>query len=74
MKTGSYTCRLGDNCREIATVQIRDREGSETRGCFTHAYEAMKAIQGARVVWSKTRVPNEYARTALEMTEQRIGN
>lgn len=73
MKTGSYTCRLGDNCREIANVQIRDREGSETRGCFTHGLELLKALQGGRVVWSKTKV-NEYAQKALEMTENRIGN
>lgn len=73
MKTGAYTCRLGDNCPAIAVVQIVDREGSHTRGCFPHAYEALKAITGAKVVWSKTRPPNEYAEQALRMTEERIG-
>ncbi len=74
MKTGSYTCRLGDDCPAIATVQIVDREGSHTRGCFPHAYEALKAIAGAKVVWSKTKVANEYAEQALRTTENRIGN
>jgi hypothetical protein len=32
----------------------------------------MKAIDGARVVWSKTRV-NEWAERALRMFEERIG-
>lgn len=68
MKTGSYTCRLGDDCKAIATVQIADREGSQTRGCFPHAYEAMKRIDGAKVVWPRTHV-NEYAHKALEMCE-----
>lgn len=72
MKTGSYRCLLGDNCTALAVVQIADREGSHTRGCFPHAFDAMKAITGARVVWSRTRV-NEYAEKALRMTEERIG-
>lgn len=72
MKTGSYRCLLGDDCGALAVVQIADRTGAHTRGCFPHAYEAMKAIEGAKVVWSKTRV-NEYAEKALRMTEDRIG-
>ena len=71
MKTGSYTCRLGDNCTALAVVQIDDRTGAQTRGCFPHAYEAMKAITGARVIWPRTRV-NEYGERALRMTEERI--
>jgi hypothetical protein len=73
LKTGAYTCRLGDNCAHLATVQIVDQQGSHTRGCFVHSLEAMKAITGAKVVWAKTKV-NEFARKALEMTESRIGN
>lgn len=69
MKTAAYTCRLGDNCADIATVQIRDAQGSETRGCFQHAYEALKAIDGAKVVWSKSHPPNEYAERALRLAE-----
>jgi len=73
VKTGSYRCLLGDNCGHLATVQIADQDGSHTRGCFPHAYEAMKAITGARVVWSKTRSPNGWAEKALRMFEERIG-
>lgn len=73
MKTGAYRCLLGDNCPALAVVQIVDREGSHTRGCFPHAYAALKSITGARVVWSKTKVANEYARKALEMTENPLG-
>jgi hypothetical protein len=73
LKTGAYTCRLCDDCKAIATVQIVDREGSHTRGCFPHSLEALKAIDGAKVVWSKTKVANEYARKALEMTENPLG-
>lgn len=72
MKTGSYRCLLGNGCGQLAVVQISDRAGSQTRGCFEHAYPALKAIDGARVVWSRTRV-NEYAEKALRMTEERIG-
>lgn len=72
MKTGSYRCLLGDDCKALATVQISDRAGAQTRGCFEHAYPAMKAIVGAKVVWSKTRV-NEYAEKALRMLEERVG-
>jgi hypothetical protein len=74
MKNGSYRCLLsrGERCAKPATVQRRDRDGSQTRGCFPHAYEALKALDGARVVWSRTRV-NELARAALELAEQRIG-
>jgi hypothetical protein len=71
MKTGSYTCRLGDECQALATVQIEDREASQTRGCFPHALDALKAIDGSRVVWEQTKV-NEWARKALELTENRI--
>lgn len=71
MKTGSYRCLLGDGCGALATVQIADPAGAQTRGCFPHAYEAMKAIDGARVIWSKTRV-NEWAEKSLRMTEDRV--
>lgn len=66
-----FTCRLGDDCDQPATVQIVDREGSQTRGCFPHAYEALKAIVGSEVVWKNTHV-NEWARKALELTESGI--
>lgn len=73
MKTGSYRCLLGANCKALAVVQIADVDGAHTRGCFPHAYEALKRIDGARVVWSKTRTPNEWAEKALRMTEDRVG-
>lgn len=73
MNTGSYRCLLSDNCKALATIQIADTAGSHTRGCFPHAYEAMKAITGGRVVWSKTRAPNGWAEAALRMFEERIG-
>jgi hypothetical protein len=72
VKTGSYRCLLGNGCGALAVVQIADRDGSQTRGCFPHAYEAMKAIDGARAVRSKTRV-NEWAERALRMFEERTG-
>lgn len=68
MKTGSYTCRLGDDCTALAVVQIADGTGAQTRGCFPHAYDAMKHIEGAEVIWSRTHV-NEFGRIALEMCE-----
>lgn len=73
MKTGSYRCLLGGDCKALATIQIADQTGAHTRGCFPHAYEAMKAITGAQVVWSKTRAPNGWAEKALRMFEERIG-
>lgn len=72
MKTGSYRCLLADDCGALAVVQIADPAGAHTRGCFPHALDALKAIGGARVIWSKTRV-NEWAERALRMTEERIG-
>jgi hypothetical protein len=54
-------------------MKLRDRDGSQTRGCFQHAYEALKALDDGRVVWSGTRAANEVTRAALELTEQRTG-
>jgi hypothetical protein len=34
VKTGSYRCLLGGDCGALAVVQIADRDGSQTRGCF----------------------------------------
>lgn len=70
LKTGAYRCLLGEGCTALATVQLHDAEGAETRGCFRHADEALQRIAGARVVWGKTRV-NEWARRALELAAAR---
>lgn len=68
MKTTDYVCRLaGDTpCRQLATVEIADAQGTHVRGCFRHADEALLSLVGARVVWGKTSV-GEYARKALEL-------
>jgi len=74
LKTGAYRCLLarGETCTALATVQLVDAEGSHTRGCLTHAYAALKAIEGARVVWGKTRT-DEWGERALRGVEERIG-
>ena len=70
LKTGAYRCLLarGEICAALATVQLVDAEGSHARGCLTHAYDTLKALDGARVVWDKTSV-NEWGRKALERFE-----
>lgn len=70
LKTGAYRCLLAEGCRALATVQIRDAQGAESRGCFRHADEALLSLVGGRVVWGKTSV-NEYARKALELAVSR---
>lgn len=70
LTTGAYRCLLGEGCRALATVQLADADGAETRGCFRHADEVLRSLVGGRVVWSKTST-NEWARKALELSAAR---
>lgn len=73
LQTGAYRCLLGrdEPCTALATVQIRDAGGSQTRGCVQHAVQALRAIDGSRVVWGQTHV-NEMGRAALELQESAV--
>lgn len=74
LQTGAYRCLLsrGEPCTALAVVQIRDADGSHTRGCVQHAVQALRAVDGSRVVWTRTHV-TEMGRLALEMQEGAVG-
>ena len=58
-------------CESYARVTIIDSEDSTARGCPRHAVAALDGIIGACVDWKDSKGLNEWARTALELSEER---